>query len=69
MSLPAEFHAIAKRVNNWGRWGASDELGTLNLITDQVVRDAAATVRTGHRVPLALPLQQDGVQTGAIPAG
>ncbi|MEU9189545.1 cyclase family protein [Streptomyces sp. NPDC048484] len=67
MSLPAEFHEIAKRVNNWGRWGAADEIGTLNLITDEVVRKAAAQVRTGHRVPLALPLRQDGVQTGMIP--
>lgn len=67
MSLPAEFHEIAKRVNNWGRWGADDEIGTLNLITDSVVRDAAATVRTGQRIPLALPLQQDGVQSGLIP--
>ncbi|MGW7052207.1 cyclase family protein [Streptomyces sp. NPDC054887] len=67
MSLPAEFHDIAKRVNNWGRWGAEDEIGTLNLITDDVVRTAAATVRTGRRVPLALPLQEDGVQTGLIP--
>lgn len=67
MSLPAEFHDIAKRVNNWGRWGADDEIGTLNLITDDVVRAAARTVRTGRRVPLALPLQQDGIQTGMIP--
>ncbi|MCX4675117.1 cyclase family protein [Streptomyces sp. NBC_01433] len=67
MSLPAEFHEIAKRVNNWGRWGAGDETGTLNLITDAVVREAAATVRTGRRIPLALPLQQDGVQSGLIP--
>ncbi|MEV8022754.1 cyclase family protein [Streptomyces sp. NPDC086554] len=67
MSLPPEFHDIAKRVNNWGRWGSDDEMGTLNLITDEVVRDAAATVRTGHRVPLALPLKEDGVQSGLIP--
>ncbi|MGW3593982.1 cyclase family protein [Streptomyces sp. NPDC005167] len=67
MPLPAEFHEIAKRVNNWGRWGADDEIGTLNLITDAVVRDAAATVRTGQRIPLALALQQDGVQSGLIP--
>lgn len=67
MSLPAEFHEIAKRVNNWGRWGEDDEIGTLNLITDEVVRQAAACVRSGRRVPLALPLQQDGVQTGVIP--
>ncbi|KJK39091.1 cyclase [Streptomyces variegatus] len=67
MSLSDAFHDIAKRVNNWGRWGSDDEIGTLNLITDEVVREAAATVRTGRRVPLALPLQQDGVQTGMIP--
>lgn len=63
----AQFHAIAQRVNNWGRWGPEDERGTLNLVTDEVVRAAAATVRSGRRVPLALPLQQDGVQTGMIP--
>jgi kynurenine formamidase len=67
MSLPAAFHDIAKRVNNWGRWGEDDEIGTLNLITGEVVRDAAATVRSGRRIPLALPLRQDGVQTGVIP--
>ena len=52
MSRPcpaAEFHDIAKRVNNWGRWGADDEIGTLNLITDEVVREAAAD--RPHRPP------------------
>ncbi|RSS64785.1 cyclase family protein [Streptomyces sp. WAC06614] len=67
MSLPPEFHDIAKRVNNWGRWGADDEIGTLNLVTDEVVRAAAAEIRTGRRVPLALPLKEDGVQAGMIP--
>ncbi|WP_435603728.1 cyclase family protein [Streptomyces sp. bgisy130] len=67
MPLPQEFHDIAKRVNNWGRWGVDDEIGTLNLITHQVVREAAGSIRSGRRIPLALPLQQDGVQTGVIP--
>ncbi|WP_030236398.1 MULTISPECIES: cyclase family protein [unclassified Streptomyces] len=67
MSLPDAFQDIAGRVNNWGRWGADDELGTLNLITDEVVREAAAAVRSGRRIPLALPLRRDGVQTGMIP--
>ncbi|WP_267245555.1 cyclase family protein [Streptomyces sp. PR69] len=67
MSLPPAFHDIAKRVNNWGRWGESDEIGTLNLVTDAKVRAAAGAVRRGRRVPLALPLHQDGVQTGLIP--
>ncbi|OIJ69882.1 cyclase family protein [Streptomyces mangrovisoli] len=67
MALPDAFHDIAKRVSNWGRWGADDEIGTLNLITDEVVREAAACVRSGRRIPLALPLKEDGVQTGMIP--
>ncbi|WP_333773633.1 cyclase family protein [Streptomyces sp. IBSBF 3136] len=66
-TLHPAFDDIAKRVNNWGRWGADDEIGTLNLITGEVVREAAACVRSGLRVPLALPLGQDGVQTGVIP--
>lgn len=61
------FREIAARVNNWGRWGADDEIGTLNFVTDEVVRAAAATVRTGRRVELALPLHQRGVQTGLVP--
>lgn len=47
--------------------GEADEIGTLNLVTGAVVREAAASVRSGRRVPLALPLRQDGVQTGVIP--
>jgi kynurenine formamidase len=65
--LPSRFHDLAERVNNWGRWGAADEIGTLNLITDEVVRRAVSEVRLGRQVPLALPLEQDGVQTGLIP--
>ncbi|MFD9815481.1 cyclase family protein [Streptomyces sp. NPDC059080] len=67
MPLPQEFHDLARQVNNWGRWGPDDEIGTLNLITEETVRAAADCVRSGHRVPLALPLRHDGVQTGAIP--
>jgi kynurenine formamidase len=67
---PADFEAfrdIAKQVNNWGRWGADDEIGTLNLITPEAVRQAVAEVRSGRRFSLALPLQQQGVQSGLIP--
>jgi len=44
--------AIARRVSNWGRWGPDDERGTLNHITPDVVRRAAATAaraRTSQR--------------------
>jgi kynurenine formamidase len=67
MPMPAEFFEVAKRVNNWGRWGPTDEIGTLNLLTPEAVRNGAACVRTGKTFSLALELSLDGVQTGAIP--
>jgi len=42
--------------SNWGRWGADDERGTLNLVTADNVLRAAATVRTGAVVSLGQPL-------------
>ena len=67
MPLPEEFHELARAVNNWGRWGDDDELGTLNLVTDDVVRRAAACVKTGRRFSLAIPLSEDGPDLGNIP--
>lgn len=67
MPLPAEFHALARQVNNWGRWGDDDERGTLNLITPEVVRRGAACVRSGRQIPLALALGPSGPQSGLIP--
>lgn len=40
----------------WGVFGADDELGTLNHLTPERVRDAMAAVRTGEVVNLNLPL-------------
>lgn len=42
---------------NWGRW--DNDRGTLNLITDERVRAAAATVRTGQVFGLGSPLVPD----------
>ena len=67
MSLPDDFHDLAKRVSNWGRWGDDDERGTLNLIDADAVRRGVAAVRTGRSFSLALPLNADGPQTGVIP--
>jgi kynurenine formamidase len=43
--------------SNWGRWGQDDELGTLNLITDDVRARAAEQVRSGRTVSLAQPIR------------
>jgi kynurenine formamidase len=68
MGLPPAFTELADRVRNWGRWGPDDELGTVNLVTPEVRRRAAASVRTGRAFSLALPLSEsEGIQTGLLP--
>ena len=67
MPLPAEFHELARQVNNWGRWGDGDERGTLNLITPEVVQAGVACVRSGRAFALGLRLGPDGPQAGFIP--
>jgi len=54
----------ARRVSNWGRWGADDERGTLNFIGPDVVRRAAACVRRGKVFSLGLAFAVDGPQIG-----
>jgi kynurenine formamidase len=43
-------------LSNWGRWGKDDELGTLNLITPDKRKRAAALVRDGVPVSCARPI-------------
>jgi kynurenine formamidase len=67
MPYPQAILDVAARVRNWGRWGDDDQIGTLNFLTDEVVREAVGCVRSGRRFSLAYPLQLNGLQTGAIP--
>ncbi len=67
MPYPQAVLDVAARVRNWGRWGEDDQIGTVNFITDDVMRAAAGCVRSGRRFSLAYPLQLNGLQTGAIP--
>jgi kynurenine formamidase len=56
----AEFH---KTLSNWGRFGPRDQLGTVNLITPEKRRAAAALVRSGRTVSCSRPLPtQPGVE-------
>ncbi|MDF3293081.1 hypothetical protein [Streptomyces silvisoli] len=50
--------------SNWGRWGQDDQRGTLNLITQETRARAAAEVRTGRAVSLALPIQPTPLISG-----
>ena len=48
-----EFDALFDEVKNWGRWGADDERGTVNLITAEKSRQATALVDRGITVSLS----------------
>jgi len=64
--LNERFDQLAQAVNNWGRWRHDDQRGTLNFITNDVVRRAAGLVRDGNVISLALPLSEDGPQLGFV---
>lgn len=55
---------LCKECSNWGKWGADDELGTLNYITPDKVVAASRLVRTGKVFGLALPYDANGPQRG-----
>jgi hypothetical protein len=48
-----QFDQWKKDLNNWGRWGKDDEIGTMNLITPAKRKQAAALVKEGFSVSLA----------------
>ena len=54
---PAVTQAVVEQwkqdLTNWGRWGPDDEIGTLNLITADKRKHAAALVEDGVSVSLA----------------
>ena len=46
--------------STWGDFGADDQLGRLNLLTPEKVRQGVAEVREGLRFSLSLPLDYPG---------
>ncbi len=53
---PGDMRAMFESVKNWGRWGAQDQRGALNLITAGQVAAAAALVNSGTVISCALEL-------------
>ncbi len=51
-----EVFGYAQTLSNWGRWGPEDQLGTMNLITPEKRRRAAALVNEGVTVSCARPI-------------
>ena len=54
-----QFDAMFKQLSNWGRWGKTDQMGTLNLITPAIRKEAAGLVREGVSVSLARDLNAE----------
>lgn len=59
--LPTERDVLdmMERLSNWGRWGADDQLGTLNLITPARRVQAARLVADGVGVSCARPISTE----------
>jgi len=55
----AEYEKVFRQISNWGRWGKNDQMGTLNLITDEKRRQAAALVKSGIAVSMAHTVVQE----------
>jgi kynurenine formamidase len=62
MASLTDFRKVAREVSNWGRWGADDELGTLNLISADKVAQAAGLVKHGKVFPLGVGFGSAGPQ-------
>jgi kynurenine formamidase len=50
---------MMRDISNWGRWGKDDERGTLNLVTPEKRKAAAALVKDGISVSLAHTLDKE----------
>jgi kynurenine formamidase len=67
MDIRVGKQAIAEastKLKNWGRWGAGDQIGTLNHVTPRDVVAAASLIRAGKVFALGIPLDRKGPQTG-----
>src|SRR6185503_16212784 len=62
-----ELEAMFRRCSNTGKWGANDELGTLNYITPAKRIAAAKLVKTGEVVSVARDLTTRASKTNAQP--
>ena len=61
LNVPVEKEVLgyADSCSNWGRWGPDDQLGTLNLVTEEKRRQAAALVKDGVSVSCAWTITTD----------
>jgi kynurenine formamidase len=59
-----DIDAASQKLKNWGRWGAEDEIGTLNNVSPKEILNAATLIRKGKVFSLALNFDSNGPQNG-----
>ena len=57
-----DLREAAEKYKNWGKWGADDEIGTLNYTRPEDIVAAARLVRKGKVISLALNFDHTGPQ-------
>lgn len=57
---------LSQKYSNWGRWGDSDQLGTLNLVGPEEIKGAAQLVRKGQVFPVGITFGDSGPQSGGF---
>lgn len=62
-----EFDAMFQQIKNWNRWGANDQLGSVNLITEAKRKDALKLARSGLTVSLVHNPLTDKADDNASP--
>ncbi len=63
----AEYDQLFKQINNWGRWGKDDTLGTINLITEAKRKQAASLVKEGISVSIEHDLSTEEAPDNPYP--
>jgi len=58
---------LAKKLNNWGKWGPNDEIGTVNNVTTASIVKAANLVKEGKVFNLGMQLNNHGPQRHGYP--
>jgi len=64
--MSENWREVAARIRNWGKWGDSDQIGTLNYITPEKVIAASRLVKRGRSFPLCAPFDADGPWSGSF---
>lgn len=59
----AAIYEAAKKLSNWGRWGADDQIGTLNNVSPEDVVNAGKLIKKGKVFALGLSLKEP-IQSG-----